>query len=274
MHELLGRVPMSQLVAAVRDPEKQSDLANRGVSIRHCDYDLPKTLASAFADAEKVLLISGNNFARSVEQHRAVVDAARSAGVELLAYTSLAHANTSSLKVAVAHKYTEPIIRESGVPFTFLRNNLYTEHFAPAIRQAAATGILIGSAGDGQIASATRPDYAAAAAAVLTGEGHENMIYELSGQVAWTLEDLASEIGEVTGETINYTRLSRHDHFELLASSGLPAPVAEVFVDTYEGIANGQLADVSEELARLIGRPGTSLTQTIARVLNVNLTGS
>lgn len=270
MHELLQRVPANELVAAVRSPEKGSNLAALGVTIRHCDYDKSETIASAFVDADRVLLISSNDFARSVDQHTAVIDAARDAGVELLAYTSLAHADTSTLRVAAPHKYTEFMIRESGLPFTVLRNNLYTEHFALAIRQAVGSDTLVGSAGAGRIASATRADYAAAAAQVLVGEGHENKTYELSGQIAWTLEDLASQLTEITGKTIEYRRLSRDDHFEFLVSSGIPAPIAEVFVDTYEGIAYGELADTTADLPRLIGRPGTSLTQTIADVLEAD----
>jgi NAD(P)H dehydrogenase (quinone) len=274
IHELLRRVPANRLVAAVRHTEKASNLAELGVTIRHCDYDQPETLASTFFDAQRILLISSNDFIRSVEQHAAVVDAARGVGVELLAYTSLAHADISTLKVAIPHKYTEPIIRESGVPYTLLRNNLYTEHFSRAIRQAVGTGSLIGSVGDGRIASATRADYAAAAAEVLVGKGHENKIYELSGQLSWTFTDLASELTEVTGMAIEFQRLSRHDHLEVLVSLGIPGPVAEVFVDTYEGITNGQLSDITEDLARLIGRRSTSLTQIVRSVLSADPAGS
>jgi NAD(P)H dehydrogenase (quinone) len=273
MHELLRRVPANRLVAAVRSPERVSNLAQLGVTIRRCDYDQPETIASVLADAERVLLISSNDFVRSVDQHSAVVDAAQRAGVKLLAYTSLAHADTSTLKAAIPHKYTEPIIRESGVPFTLLRNNLYTEHFASAIRQAAETGILVGSTGDGRIASATRADYAAAAAEVLVSEGHENKLYELSGEVAWSLKDLAAELSGASGKAVDYRQLSRHDHFDLLVTSGLPAPVAEVFVDTYEGISNGQLGEISLDLVRLIGRSSTSLTQTITSVLDADRAG-
>jgi NAD(P)H dehydrogenase (quinone) len=272
MHELLRRVPASQLVAAVRHPDKADDLAGLGVTVRHCDYDLPETLAATFVDAERVLLISSNDFLRSVEQHTAVVKAVRAADVELLAYTSLAHADTSTLQVAIPHKHTEPIIRASGVPFTLLRNNLYTDHFSLAIAQALGTGVLVGSTGEGRIASATRADYGAAAAAVLFGSGHENTIYELGGQTAWTLEDLASELVKATGRTIDYRDVSRDDHLQLLVSSGIPAPVANVFVNTYEGIANGQLSEVSEDLPRLIGRPGTPLDQAIGSLLGTSST--
>ena len=260
--------PTNELVAAVRSPEKGSNLAALGVTIRHCDYDKSETIASAFVDADRVLLISSNDFARSGDQHTAVIDAARDAGVELLAYTSLAHADTSTLRVAAPHKYTEFIIRESGLPFTVLRNNLYTEHFALAIRQAVGSDTLVGSAGAGRIASATRADYAAAAQ-VLVGEGHENKTYELSGRTRglWKTSRPAHR---------NYRQDHRiptplwDDHFEFLVSSGIPAPIAEVFVDTYEGIAYGELADTTADLPRLIGRPGTSLTQTIADVLEAD----
>jgi NAD(P)H dehydrogenase (quinone) len=274
MHELLRRVPANRLVAAVRSPDKASHLVELGVTVRHCDYDQPQTLETAFAGAGRILLISTNDFPRSIDQHTAVIDAARTVGVNLLAYTSLAHADSSTLKVAIPHRSTEPIIRESGIPFTLLRNNLYTEHFQPAIRQAARTGVLIGSTGEGKIASATRDDYAAAAAEVLVGDGHENKTYELNGQIAWTFRELASRITDLTGNIIEYQPVPRHKHFELLVSSGIPAPVAEIFVDTYEGIANGQLGDVTADLAHLIGRPINPLNHTITSILGADPAGS
>jgi NAD(P)H dehydrogenase (quinone) len=270
VRELLDRVPADQIVAAVRDPEKVPEFAARGVVIRQCEYDDPASLERAFLGADKALLISGNDFARSGEQHAAVVEAARAAGVGLLAYTSLAHADISTLLVALAHKHTEPIIRESGVPFAMLRNNLYFEHFGPAIRTAVATGTLTGSMGDGLVASATRSDLAAAAAAVLTGEGHENATYELSAQVAWTLEDLADDIADAAGKPIELRRVSFEEHLGLLTAAGLPPMMAEIFVDTYRGIVGGELAGTSDDLARLVGRPPMSLEESVVSVLGTD----
>ena len=191
---LLLRMPAAEITAAVRDPSRAADFAERGSRRpRRADYDEPGTLDAAVEGADRVLLISAGNPKRSVAQHAAVIDAVKPACVGLLAYTSLWHADTSTALPAVAHRATEPLIRAAQVPFTMLRNNMYTGIFAPQVRQAAASGALVGISGQGRVASATHADYAAAAVAVLTGDGHEGKVYELSGYEAWSMPELAAE---------------------------------------------------------------------------------
>jgi NAD(P)H dehydrogenase (quinone) len=264
---LLERVPAGQVVAAVRSPEKAAPLAARGVTVRAADYNQPDQLSTAFAGADRVLLISSNAVAQSVAQHTAVVEAVRQAGAGLLAFTSLWHADTTSMPTATAHRATEPIIRDSGVPYTFLRNNLYTEHYAAQIRQAVQSGVFVGSAGDGRVASATRADYAAAAVAVLTGEGHENTVYELGGDVAWNYAELAEVLSTLSGHAVVYKSISPAEHRELLVAAGLPPVIADLFVNTYAAIAGGELADTPGDLRHLIGRPTTPLADAAAVML-------
>jgi NAD(P)H dehydrogenase (quinone) len=265
---LLQRVPPEQIVAAVRTPAKAEPLAARGVTVRAADYNEPGQLSTAFTGADRVLLISSNDPRQSVVQHTAVVEAAREAGAGLLAYTSLWHADTSALLTAGPHRLTEPIIRDSGVPYTFLRNNLYTEHYAPQLRQAVTSGTFVGSAGTGRVASATRADYAAAAVAVLTGHGHENKVYELGGDVAWSYAELAAVLSTLTGHEVAYKSISPAEHHELLMAAGLPPLAADLFIDTYTGIANGELADTPGDLRALIGHPTTSLADAVAAMLS------
>jgi NAD(P)H dehydrogenase (quinone) len=265
---LLQRVPPEQVIAAVRTPAKAASLAARGVTVRAADYDEPGQLGGAFAGADRVLLISSNDPRPSVAQHTAVIEAARQSGAGLLAYTSLWHADTSTLLTAVPHRLTEPVIRDSGVPYTFLRNNLYTDHYAPQITRAVTSGTLVGSAGAGRVASATRADYAAAAVAVLTGDGHENKVYELGGDVAWSYAELAAVLSEITGQEIAYQSIPPAEHHELLVAAGIPSVVADLFIDTYNVIADGQLADTPGDLRALIGRPTTSLADAVAAMLN------
>jgi NAD(P)H dehydrogenase (quinone) len=265
---LLQQVPPAQIVAAVRTPAKAGSLTARGVTVRAADYNQPDQLRAAFTGADRVLLISSNDPRQSVAQHTAVIEAVRQAGAGLLAYTSLWHADTSALLTAVPHRLTEPIIRDSGVPYTFLRNNLYTEHYAPAIRQAATSGTFVGSAGTGRVASATRADYAAAAVAVLTGHGHENKVYELGGDVAWSYADLVAVLSTLTGHGVAYKSISPAEHHELLLSAGLPRVAADLFVDTYTGIADGELAATPGDLRALIGRPTTTLADAVAAMLS------
>jgi NAD(P)H dehydrogenase (quinone) len=265
---LLQRVPPAQVIAAVRTPEKAAPLAARGVTVRRADYNEPDQLRAAFAGADRLLLISSNDPLQSVAQHTAVIEAARQAGVSLLAYTSLWHADSSTLLTAVPHRLTEPVIRDSGVPYTFLRNNLYTDHYALAIRQAVKSGVFVGSAGAGRVASATRTDYAAAAVAVLTGQGHENKVYELGGDDAWDYHELAAVLSKITGHEIAYRAISPAEHYELLVAAGIPEVVAKLFIDTYTAIADGQLADTPGQLRALIGRPTTSLADAVSAILD------
>lgn len=261
---LRAKLPAGQVVAAVRSPEKAADL---GVEVREADYDRPETLDAAFAGASKVLLISGTEVGRRVPQHQAVVDAAAKAGVTHLVYTSAPHADDTSLVLAPEHKATEEIIRASGVPFTFLRNNWYTENYVQPAQQAIATGVLTGSAGRGRVASATRADFAAGAVAVLTGEGHEGEVYELAGDVAWTFDDLAAEISAIAGREIPYRNLTADEHRAALIEAGVPAETAGFVVALDRNIAEGTLAGATGELRALIGRPTTPLGEGLAAAL-------
>ena len=238
------------------------------MTVRRADYNEPEQLRAAFADADRILLISSNDPVHSVAQHTAVTEAARQAGVSLLAYTSLWHADSSTLLTAVPHRLTEPVIRDSGMPYAFLRNNLYTDHYALAVRQAVKSGVFVGSAGAGRVASATRADYAAAAVAVLTGQGHENKAYELGGDDAWDYTELAAVLSKVAGHEITYQAISPAEHYQLLVAAGIPDVVANLFTDTYTAIADGQLAGTPGQLSALIGRPTTPLADAVTTMLD------
>ncbi|MEV5430554.1 SDR family oxidoreductase [Streptomyces sp. NPDC052701] len=267
VQELLTRVPADQIVAAVRTPDKAADLAEQGVQVREADYDRPETLKAAFEGAEKILLISGSEVGRRIPQHQAVIDAAKDAGAGLLAYTSVLHADTSTLPVAPEHQATEEAIRASGLTYSLLRNGWYNENYIPAAQQGAANGVIIGSARDGRISSASRADYAAAAAVVLTGDGHDNTVYELSGDTAFTMDDVAADITAVTGTQVTYQDLPAEAHTRALAEAGLPEPVVEMLVAIDAGTAEGQLAGTTGDLSRLIGRPTTALRATLTAAL-------
>lgn len=267
IEELLRTVPAERIVAAVRTPARAADLAERGVQVREADYDRPETLAAALDGAERMLLVSGNEVGRRFAQHRAAVDAARRAGVALVVYTSVLHADTTPLPVAPEHRETEAYLRASGLPFSLLRNGWYTENYTAFAHAAVQHGVLHGSARDGRVASASRADYAAAAAAVLTGEGHEGTVHELSGDTAWSLPELAAAIAAVTGAPVVYRDLPVAEYERVLLSAGLPAPVAAMLAATDAAIADGWLADTPGTLAALTGRPTTPLATTLATVL-------
>lgn len=265
---LLKTVPAAELVAAVRSPEKAGDLVDLGVTVRQADYNRPDTLDAAFKGAEKVLLVSSSDVGHRVAQHGAVIDAAGRANVKLLAYTSLLHADTSPLKVlGQEHRATEELLRKSGLPVVILRNGWYNENYAAAIPLALTHNALTGCAGDGLISSAARVDYAAAAAAVLTGSGHAGKTYELAGDNAYTLTELAAEITRQSGTMVNYVNLTQAGYQELLKQAGLPEPVAAMLADAGAGTALGGLFDNDQQLSRLIGRPTTPMSLTVADML-------
>ncbi|MEC3980913.1 SDR family oxidoreductase [Amycolatopsis sp. H20-H5] len=264
---LLKKVPAAEIAVAVRTPEKAADLAARGVQVRTADFNRPEGLAAAFTGADKLLLISGSEVGKRVAQHTAAIAAAKEAGVGHLVYTSILHADTSTLGLAPEHLATERAILDSGLPFTLLRNGWYTENYASAIAQAAEHGSFAGSAGGGEVASASRADYADAAVEVLTGHGHEGQVYELSGDVAWNYETLAAELTRLTGKEVAYRNLSAEQHHEFLVGAGLPAEFAAALVSYDQGIAYGQLDATPGTLRALLGHPATPLAETAAAVL-------
>lgn len=264
---LLKTVPARELAAAVRSPEKAKDLSARGVDVRAADYGRPETLTAALAGAEKVLLVSSSEVGKREAQHAAVIDAARRAGVGLLAYTSVLRASTSKLALAAEHAATERAIRASGLPFVFLRNGWYVENYTENLGPALQHGAIPGSAGGGRIAAASRADYAEAAVAVLTARKREQEVYELAGDHPFTMADLAAEVSRQAGRTIRYEELPPDRYQAILTGAGLPASYASLLVDSDLGIAKGELDDSTGDLRRLIGRPTTPLSEAIAAAL-------
>ena len=251
-------------VALARSPEKAADL---GVAVRTADYDKPETLAPALAGIDTLLLISGTEIGKRTPQHQAVIEAAKAAGVTHIVYTSLLKADVSPLSLAEEHRQTEALIKASGLAYTVLRNGWYTENYTGSIPGALQAGAFVGSAGDGRIASATRADYAEAAVAVLTGTGHAGKTYELAGDTAYTLTDLAAEISKQTGKTIPFQSLPAEEYAKILVSVGLPEGFAAALASFDADAAKGALFHDSKDLSTLIGHPTTPLSEAVAAVL-------
>lgn len=264
---LIKKVPPSGIVAAVRNEEKARDLAALGVQVRIADYDQPQTWDNALKGADKVLLISASEIGKRARQHRSVIDAAKRAVVKLLAYTSILHCDTSPLGLAAEHKETEAMIRASGVPHILLRNGWYTENYTAGIPNALTHGAVYGCAGEGRIASAARADYAEAAAAVLTAEGQAGRVYELAGDTAYTLAELAAEVSRQSGGNITYVDMPEAEYKALLVKAGLPEAYAALISDSEAGASKGALFDGSHQLSKLIKRPTTPLSATVASSL-------
>ncbi|MFK8910359.1 SDR family oxidoreductase [Streptomyces sp. YS-3] len=264
---LTAGVPADGIAAVVRNKEKAAGLAERSVELRIADYSAPETLAGAFRAGDRVLLISGSEVGQRVAQHTAVIAAAKEAGVAQLAYTGILGGPQADFVLADEHRATEELILDSGLPYTFLRNGWYTENYTAHLEPVLAHGAVVSNAGEGRVASAARADYAAAAAAVLTGEGHLGRAYELSGDVAWSFAEYAAEVARVTGKEIDYRAVTPEVHLGILTGAGIPAPFAEILVDVDLAIERGRLAGTSGELSRLIGRPTTPIAQSIAQAV-------
>lgn len=256
-------VPAEDIVAAGRSVEKLAGFAERGVRVKAMDYADARSVAAALKGAQKVLLISGSEVGQRVEQHRTVIEAAKAEGVELLAYTSIANADTTGMRLAAEHQATEAILRESGVPFVLLRNGWYLENYTDQLPGTLAQGGLAGSAGDGRVSAASRVDYAHAAAAVLVAEDQAGRIYELGGDNAFSMADLAAEITAATGKAITYQDLPAPEYAGMLAGFGVPEAFADILADSDLGIARGDLLVSTGDLRRLIGRPATSLSEAV-----------
>ena len=264
VEKLKQKVAADSIVALVRNPAKAADL---GVEARAFDYTQPEILVASLKGIDKLLLISGNEIGQRLPQHKAVIEAAKQAGVKQITYTSILHADSSPLGLAGEHLGTEVAIKESGLTYTILRNGWYTENYTGSAKGAVGAGAFIGNAGDGKIASAARVDYAEAAAVVLAGEGHENKTYELAGDEAYTLTELAEEISRQTGKDIPYNNLTEAEYAGILKSFGLPDGLAEMLADSDTGASKGGLFDDSHVLSALIGRPTTPLAEVLADAL-------
>ena len=261
-------VPARDITAAGRDTTKIKDLADRGVRVRAIDYDDPATLDGAFRGAARILLISASATGQRARQHGNAIDAARRAGAGLLAYTSIAHADTSTLRMAEEHRATEAALRASGLEYVLLRHSWYTENYTAQIPAILQRGSLPGSADHGRVSAATRADYAAAAAAVLASDGHAGCVYELGGDQAFTLSEFAAEISAQAGQPVSYHDLPMAEYAQLLIGAGLPEPAAAIIADADRGLARGDLYVDSGHLRQLIGRPTTSLHDAVAAALH------
>ncbi|CAO5161773.1 NAD(P)H:quinone oxidoreductase [Frankia sp. AiPs1] len=268
--ELLRRgVPAAELAVVVRTPAKAAGLAELGIDVRAGDYTEPANLAAAFAGAERLLFVSatGPNSER-VTSHRSVVEAAATAGVGSIAYTSIADADKNPIELADVHRDTEAAIVASGLPYTLLRNNWYFENYTATLAGAVERGGIVGAAGNGRLAAASRADFAAAAAVVLTEAGHEGKVYELTGDSAWTMAELAATAAAHSGTPVAYTDLPAEQYAAVLADVGLPPYMVDLLVDADLKIAEGALADVTDDLRTLIGRPTTTLADAVADALS------
>ncbi|MCM2532326.1 SDR family oxidoreductase [Neobacillus pocheonensis] len=265
---LLKTVPASQLVVSVRNPVKAEGLRARGVEVRHGDFDHPETLDTAFAGIDRLLIISadGDNNTR-IRQHTNAVDAAQRAQVKFITYTSIVNAQESKNLFAPTHQVTEEAILKTGIPYSFLRNNWYLENEISSIQGVLAGAPWVTSAGNGKVGWALQQDYAEAAAAVLTGNGHENTIYELSGKLL-SQEELASALGILLGKEVTVQQVDDATYADIMKGAGVPDFVIALLVDIQKSIREGTLKVESNDFEKLLGRPVTPIKEALTQIVN------
>lgn len=258
----------ASIVALVRNPEKAAPLAEKGVEVRYADYGQADSLHQALEGIDRLLLISSSEVGQRMPQHQSVIDAAKATGVQFIAYTSLLHADRSPLGLAQEHIQTEDSLAKSGISYALLRNGWYSENYAAGAVGALEQGAIAGSAQNGKISSAPRSDYAQAAAVVIADVSVKSgTIYELAGDDAYSLADLAKIVSEQSGKEVQYQDMPQADYAALLVQVGLPEPLAQMLADSDMGAAQGGLFDDSRTLSQLIGHPTTPMSETIKQFL-------
>lgn len=261
--KLLSFYPAEKIVGLARNPQDAGDLIKLGVQIKQADYDKPETVSAALFGIKKLLLISAVIPSERFRQHKSVIDAARQAGVSLIAYTSQLRADTSAFSLAKSHRETESYIKQSGMVYTILRNGWYIENHTENLNKALQHGVLLGSSGKGRFSSATRGDYAEAAAVVLTQAGHSGKVYELAGSDSYSMPELASQLSELSGKKIDYLNLSYYDLKQVLLSVNIPEMIADVVIEADKLSQEGELFSDSNDLSILLGRKTLSIQQVI-----------
>jgi NAD(P)H dehydrogenase (quinone) len=266
-HLLDLKVAASSIVALARSEAKAAGHRAKGLQVRLGDYEDRASLEKAFAGVDRLLLISGSEVGKRAPQHQAVIDAAKAARVKLIVYTSISHADSSVNPLAPEHKATEAALKASGLAFVILRDNWYTENYVDDLRQAKQSGLIMAAVGGGRVASASRGDYAEAAARILVGEGHLGRIYELTGSKAWDYEELARTAAEILGRPVVFKKLSADERHKSLLAAGLPEGGASFVTALDQAIEAGSLAAVSGDLEKLLGRKPKSLKEGLAAAL-------
>jgi NAD(P)H dehydrogenase (quinone) len=272
LDQLLQRIPADRVVALARDADKAAALPE-GVQVRIADHEDRAAVDAALAGIDVLLLVSGNEFGKRIQQHRNVIEAAKQAGVSRILYTSAPHADTSTQFITAEHKATEQMIRESGLTYTMLRMNSYHDNYLPFLATAPATGTIIGSVHGGKVASAAKADFAEAAAVALSTDGHDNVVYELTGDTAWGYDELAAAISAATGTEVTYQDLSSDEHAAALREQGVDDGTVAFLVQLDADLSHGVSAEATGDLRRLIGRPSTPLVDGL-RTLYQGLVGT
>lgn len=256
-------VAAGDITAIVRDESKAAALSKKGVLLRVAPYEDEAALTAALQEVDRLVLVSGSEVGQRLAQHTNIINAAKAAGVQFIAYTSLLNVETSELGLAPEHLGTEQLLAESGIDYALLRNGWYWENYASAIDSGQATGKFFGAAGSARVSGAARLDYAEAAAAVVLSNDSAGKTYELAGSPSLSYQDIADEVAKVIGRDVTYVNQSVAEYQATLESFGVPSEVAAMFAEMDPAIEKGALYSESTDLQDLIGRPTTPAAEAL-----------
>ena len=267
-------IPSGNIAALVRDEAKAADLKSKGVVVKIGDYLQYDTLVNAFKGVDKLLLVSSSDIEdRSLQQANAV-NAAKEAGVKYILYTSFERKNDTESSpiafIAKAHLETDALIRNSGIPYTIFRNNLYMDFIPVFIGDKVLETGIYWPAGETKAAFATRADMAEAAAVVLTGEGHEGKEYGISNTENVSFNSVAEVLSQIAGKPISYTSPSADEYKSALTQAGVPAAYVDMFASFAEAIKQGEFETNTSDLEKLLGRKPTTLAEYLKEVYTSN----
>jgi NAD(P)H dehydrogenase (quinone) len=257
------------LIASVRSLEKAKDLADRGVVIRHADYDDPASLLVAYQESDVLLLIpSLASIEPRIMQHNNALEAAKEAGVKRVAFTSFTAAKPDSkFFVATFMLYAESKLRLSGMDWTILRDGMYLDPIADWIPDLVKAGRLPYPVEKGRVAYISRYDLARGIAAACLNSGHSEKIYELTGPKALSMDELAEAISNATGKIVEFHQVTEKEYAEICRADNIPEPMIAILASMYRAVDNGEFETVSDHVELLTGTPPESAESYLTRVV-------
>ena len=260
------------LVASVRTPEKADDLAEQGVTVRRADYDDPDSLRTAFQGTEILVLIpSIAPVEPRILQHFNALQAAREAGVRRVVFASLATAGflDSKFHITPFLLYAESKLRQSGMDWTILRNNMYLDPVAAWVPELIEMGRLPYPVKEGRVAYVARDDLARATAAVCLGSGHAGKVYELTGPESLSMPQVAETISRVTGQTVRFDSVTEAEYAEVsrTGEEAVPEFLIEILLSMYRAVDNGEFARATDHIERITGVAAETVESYLRRTV-------
>jgi len=269
---MLNHVDASDLILVTRSPDALKAMADKGCTVRFGDFDDYNSLVKAFECGEKMLMISGSRVGQRMPQHTNAVNAAKACGVKHVTYTSFVGAEPDNPSLAISdHLGTEKLLRESGMIWTALRNSQYADYIFASAPNAIRGGTWLSSSGKGTVAHVWREDCIDAAVAVLSTEGHNNTVYNITGPELLRVKEVADIVKNVTDANFDYVEIDDEGMYKFFDSLGVPRSAvddhvasdipwcSDDMVSFERTIREGGFSIISDDFENLTGREPRTL---------------